>query len=147
MLYWRGSAALQQRIEAELHTVEHGTRAQPAAPPRPDPTQVRTEVEQFAALARAGAYLAGDRRVAPRERTRGRLTFRRLAADAQRALREPEPLEAIAAVEQLFDLACEVGGYDYFRAEDPIEAAGFVVSAAVGPTWRTGEATYRPHAN
>jgi hypothetical protein len=137
MLYWRGSAAHRQRIEAELNTVEHGTRPRPAAPPPVDPARVRAEVEEFVGLARAGAYLAGDRRVSPRERTRWRFTFQRLAADAQCALREPEPGDAIAAVEQLIDLACELGGYDYFRSEDPVEAARFVVSDAVALLWAT----------
>lgn len=136
-LYWRGSAPLRQRIEAELHTVEHGTRPQPAATPPVDPIVVRAEVEQFVALARTGAYLAGDRQVSPRERTRWRFTFQRLAADAQRALREPEPVNGVAAVEQLIDLACEMGGYDYFRSEDPVEAARFVVSDAVALLWAT----------
>jgi hypothetical protein len=136
-LYWRGSAALRQRIEAELHTAEHGTRPQPAATPPVDPILVRAEVEQFVALARAGAYLGGDRRISPRERTRWRFTFQRLAADGQRALREPEPVNGVAAVEQLIDLACEMGGYDYFRSEDPVEAARFVVSDAVALLWAT----------
>jgi hypothetical protein len=30
-------------------------------------------------------------------------------------------------VEQLIDLACEMRDYDYFRSEDPVEAARFVV--------------------
>lgn len=136
-LYWRGSAVLRERIETELHAVEHDVRPKPAAKPQVDPAEVRAEVEQFAMLARAGAYLAGDRRVSPRERTRWRFTFRRLAADAQRALRDPEPADAIAAVEELIDLARQLDGYDYFRSEDPIEAAGFVVSDAVALLWGT----------
>lgn len=136
-LYWRGSAALRQRIEAELNTVEHGIRPPTAATSPVDPRKVRTEVEQFVALARAGAYLAGDRRVSPRERTRWRFTFQRLADDAQRALREPDPVDAIDAVELLIDLACELRGYEYFRSEDPIEAARFVVSDAVALLWAT----------
>ncbi len=35
--------------------------------------------------------MAGDRRVSPRERTRWRLTFRRLADEAGAALPAPEP--------------------------------------------------------
>lgn len=136
-LYWRGSATFRQRIEAELDAAQHGTRPKRTPAPHPDPALVRAEVEDFAALARAGAYIAGDRRVSPRERTRWRFTFRRLAADAQAALRDPEPLEAIAAVEHLIDLACEISGYDYFRSEDPVEAAGFVVSDAVALLWST----------
>lgn len=38
------------------------------------------------------------------------------------------------ALEQLIDLAREADGYDYFRSDDPVAAAGFVVSdvAAAG---------------
>lgn len=136
-LYWRGAAAFRQRIEAELDAVEHGTRPRPAAPAPADPAHVRAEVEQFVGLARAGAYLGRDRRVSPKERTRWRFTFQRLAADAQSALREPEPGDAVAAVEQLIDLACDLRAYDYFRSEDPVEAARFVVSDVVALLWAT----------
>jgi hypothetical protein len=136
-LYWRGSAALRERIGTELTAVESGTRPKPAAKQHPDPAQVRTDVKDFVTLARAGSYMAGDRRVSPKERTRWRFTFRRLATDAQRALREPDPDDAIAAVEQLIELAREMDGSDYFRSEDPVEAAGFVVSDAAMLLWGT----------
>lgn len=136
-LYWRGSAALRARIEAELDAVEHGARARPTAEPPIDPQWVRQEVAEFVALACSGAYLAGDRRVSPKERTRWRFTFQRLSADALRALRDPEDEDAAVAVEQLVDLACEVRGYDYFRSEDPVEAARFVVSDVVALLWAT----------
>lgn len=35
----------------------------------------------------------------------------------------------------LIDLACETGSVDYFRSEDPLEAARFVVSDAAAVTW------------
>ena len=38
-------------------------------------------------------------------------------------------------MEQLIELACELRGYDYFRSEDPVEAARFVVSDAVALLW------------
>ncbi len=136
-LYWRGSAAFRERIETELTAAESGTRPKHAAAPHPDPAQVRADVNDFVTLARAGSYMAGDRRVSPKERTRWRFTFRRLAADAQRALREPDPVDAIAAVEQLIELAIEMDGYDYFRSEDPVEAAGFVVSDTAALLWGT----------
>jgi hypothetical protein len=60
-----------------------------------------------------------------------------LAADAQRALLDPDPEPGAAAIEQLVDLACEARGYDYFRSVDPIEAARFVVSEVVGLLWGT----------
>jgi hypothetical protein len=81
-LYWRGSAAVRARIEAELDAVEHGARPRPAAEPPVDPQWVRQDVAEFVALARSGAYLAGDRRVSPKERTRWRFTFQRLSTDA-----------------------------------------------------------------
>jgi len=60
-LYWRGSAAVRQRIESELDPAEQARRKQAAAEP-PDPGLVLDEVREFAELARAGAYIAGDRR-------------------------------------------------------------------------------------
>jgi uncharacterized protein YfiM (DUF2279 family) len=135
-LYWRGSAPMRQRIEAQLDPDEHRQRRS-RAPEPPDPAAVLSEVSDFLALARAGAYLAGDRRVSPRERSRWRLTFRRLATDAEQVLRSEDLDTAGAAVELLIDLACETRGYDYFRSEDPVQAAGFVVSEAVAQLWTT----------
>ena len=94
-------------------------------------------MREFAELARAGAYLAGDRRVSPKERTRWRLTFRRLAADAEAALRAADPAPAEEALALIIDLACEMKGYQYFHSEDPVEAARFVVSDAVALLWET----------
>src|SRR5258708_10413090 len=85
-LYWRGSAQMRERIESELDPAEDAARKRAAAEP-PDPDTVLFEVCEFAELARAGAYMAGDRRVSPKERTRWRLTFRRLAGDGLAALR------------------------------------------------------------
>lgn len=42
---------------------------------------------------------------------------------------------AAAAVEALIDLACEVRDVDYFRSEDPAEAAKVVVSDEVAQLW------------
>jgi hypothetical protein len=94
-------------------------------------------VGDFVALARSGAYIAGDRRVSPRERTRWRLTFKRLAAAAQDGLHGQDPAAAATALEQLVDLACQTRDYEYFHSEDPMEAAGFVVSDAVALLWAT----------
>lgn len=55
--------------------------------------------------------------------------------DAQGALRTEDAATAATAVEELIDLACEMRGYDYFRSEDPVEAARFVVSDAVALLW------------
>jgi hypothetical protein len=133
-LYWRGSAALRERIEAEIDPDQNGHSRRRSKEPA-DPEQVLDEVRDFAALARSGAYMAGDRRVSPRERSRWRLTFKRLVSDAQDGLRAQDTAAAATALEQLIDLACETRDYEYFHSEDPMEAAGFVVSDAVALLW------------
>jgi hypothetical protein len=132
-LYWRGSAAMRERIEAELDP--RPNRAERPAKERVLPEQVLTEVRDFVALARSGAYLGGDRRVSPRERTRWRFTFQRLVGDASAALYAEDMREAAAAMEQLVDLGCQLKDSDYFRSDDPVEAARFVVSDAVSLLW------------
>ena len=133
-LYWRGSSAFRERIEAELDPVESERRKRMAAQP-PDPAMVLAEVTEFTALVRAGAFMGGDRRVTPRERTRWRLTFRRLADQARAALRAPEPDRAAEALTLLIDLANDMGDSDYFHSRDPVEAAGFVLSDAAALLW------------
>ncbi len=140
-LYWRGSAATRERIEAEIDPDQHDRGKRPSKEPA-DPQQLLGEVGDFVALARSGAYMAGDRRVSPGERTRWRLTFKRLVTAAQDGLRAQDAIAAATAVEQLIDLACETRDYDYFRSEDPMEAAGFVVSDAVALLWGTLQARY-----
>ncbi|MBS4465159.1 hypothetical protein KHP23_11760, partial [Lactococcus garvieae] len=85
-LYWRGTANMRERIEAELASAGRARPARKIKPPA-DPDIVGWEVDEFVSLARSGAYLGGDRRVSPRERSRWRFTFQRLAAEAQDALR------------------------------------------------------------
>lgn len=133
-VYWRGTAQVRERIESELDPARDAARKRAATEP-PDPGTVLWEVRDFAGLARVGAYLAGDRRVSPRERTRWRLTFRRLAADALAALRAGDSGPAEEAVALLIDLARETKDFDYFRSEDPMEAAQFVVSDAAAALW------------
>jgi hypothetical protein len=135
-LYWRGSAPMRERIEAQLDPDENSRQQRREQQPA-DPAAVLDEVRDFVALARSGAYLGGDRRVSPRERTRWRLTFRRLATDAQQALRADDLDAAAAALELVIDLACETRGLEYFRTEDPMQAAQFVVSDAVALLWST----------
>jgi hypothetical protein len=132
-LYWRGSASMRERIEAQLDPDGHAQQCSKADPP--SAVAVREEVREFVALARSGAYLAGDRRVSPKERTRWRFTFRRLATDAQAALAGDDLDAAAAALELLVDVACESQGLEYFRSDDPAQAAGFVVSDAVAALW------------
>src|ERR1700758_4342686 len=76
-LYWRGNAQVRERIQDELRPPE-----QPEVKPKkelPDPGTVLDEVTAFVKLAKDGAYMAGDRRVHHTQRSRWRLTFRRLA--------------------------------------------------------------------
>ena len=133
-LYWRGTANVRERIEVELASDGRGRPPRPAKAPV-DPETVRYEVDDFVSLARSGAYLGGDRRVSPRERSRWRFTFKRLAAEAQDALRAEDAAPAASALEQLIDLACEAHDYDYFRSDDPVAAAGFVVSDVAAVLW------------
>ena len=132
-LYWRGSAAMRERIEAELDP--RPNPAERRAKESVLPEQALTEVRDFVALARSGAYLGGDRRVSPRERTRWRFTFQRLVGDATAALYAENMGDAAAAMEQLVDLSCQMRDRDYFRSDDPVEAARFVVSDAVALLW------------
>jgi hypothetical protein len=135
-LYWRGSAPVRQRIEALLDPAEQcptGTRGRQPV----DAETLLDEVRDFVGLARSGAYMAGDRRVSGKERSRWRMTFRRLAKAAQDALHTDAYRAGAAALELMIDLAGETGRYDYFHSEDPIQAAGFVVSEAVTALWST----------
>jgi hypothetical protein len=133
-LYWRGAAPLRERIEAIIDPQSTDVRERGVKAP-PDPELVLGEVTQFASLARSGSYLAGDRRVSRQERSRWRHTFRRLSREAQDALRGEDVAIAGAAVTAIIDLACETRELDYFRSEDPLEAARFVVSDAVAVLW------------
>ena len=134
-LYWRGAAPLRERIEAIIDPQGADVRDRGVKLP-PDPERVLGEVTQFAALARSGSYLAGDRRVSRQERSRWRHTFRRLSGEAQDALLGDKDVETAGiAVAALIDLACETRDLDYFRSEDPLEAARFVVSDAVAVLW------------
>ena len=135
-LYWQGSAAMRERIELQVGGDAAATGRRGSADVA-DVESVVGEVGEFAMLARRGAYLASNRRVSPRERTRWRFTFQRLSANAESALHNAEVATAATAIEELVDLACETREYDYFRSEDPVEAAEFVVSDAVARLWTT----------
>ncbi len=134
-LYWRGNVQLRERIEDELRPPE-----QPKVKPgkeRPDPGAVLEEVTTFVKLAEDGAYMAGDRRVHHTERSKWRLTFRRLAGSALAALHADDPGPAQQAVAAIVDLACDMKDSDYFHSDDPVEAAKFVVSDAVAALWES----------
>jgi hypothetical protein len=47
------------------------------------------------------------------------VTFRRLAADAEAALRAADPAPAEEALALIIDLACEMKDSQYFRSENP----------------------------
>jgi hypothetical protein len=134
-LYWRGNTQLRERIEDELRSPEQ-PKAKPGKEP-PDPGAVLDEVTTFVRLAKDGAYMAGDRRVHRTERSKWRLTFRRLAGDALAALHAEDPGPAQQAVAEMVDLACDMKSYDCFHSDDPVEAAKFVVSDAVAVLWES----------
>src|SRR2546423_130047 len=102
-LYWRGTAAVRERIEGELDPPERERRKQAADAP-PDPGVVLMEVKDFVELAESGAYIAGDRRVSRSERTKWRVTFRRLATEAQSALHAENSSPAEEAMALMIDL-------------------------------------------
>ena len=101
-VYWRGNAQVRERIEDELRLQDR-----PKVKPKkelPDPVGVLDEVTTFIELARDGAYMAGDRRVHHTERSKWRLTFRRLAGDAVAALQADDPGPAQQAIAELVTL-------------------------------------------
>ncbi len=133
-LYWRGTDVIRERIETELDP-DPATPAKKKRAETPDPELVLDEVTDFVALARSGSYMGGDRRVSPRERSRWRFTFQRLATDARASLAAEDLRTAAAALEGLIDFACELRDFVYFHSEDPVEAARFVVSDAAQLLW------------
>ena len=131
-LYWRGSAPVRERV---LAIVDPQSVAVEARAVVVDAEALLAEVGEFAALARHGSYMAGDRRVSPKERTRWRFTFQRLVKSTTRALEGRDVEAAASAMAMLIDLACELESFDYFRSDDPVEAARFVVSDAAAVMW------------
>ncbi|GAA1873331.1 hypothetical protein GCM10009813_36990 [Brevibacterium marinum] len=133
-LYWRGDARMRERVEDLIDPAQVTV----TAPAPPSPKEVRRDVKEFAALARAGAYLARDRRVSPKERTRWRFTYKDHFTQSFAALTAGSGEEirpAVEAVSTLITLACETEGFDYFRSEDPIEASKVVISEKVDQLW------------
>jgi hypothetical protein len=137
-LYWKGARPVRERIEALLGVV-------PPEAASVDPQFALRDVKHFAALARSGAYLGRDRRVSPKDRTSWRFTFRDLVKEARVALTsdDEESVRAGAtALGIMVDLAQEMKRVDYFRSEDPVEAARFVVSDVVRAIWLRTRTVY-----
>jgi hypothetical protein len=159
-LYWRGPAPVRLRIEAELAAVRSGDSSSAAAASSRsgpaesvDPAEVLARVSEFVSLVRSGAYFAGDRRVSPKQRTRWRFVFKELVGQARKALAAEQGTDGAAevsdsgsgdgsalgagpaAMELLVDLACTLRDMDYVRSQDPVAAAGVVVSDEVAVLW------------
>lgn len=128
---------MRARVQREIDGEGIGRPPGAADKAAPDNSLLCHEVADFVDLARSGAYLGGDRRVSPTERTRWRFTFKRLVSELQKALRSADAVPASVALESLIDLACETVGYNHFRTDDAMAAAGVVVSDAVEQLWRT----------
>jgi hypothetical protein len=81
--------------------------------------------------------MGGDQRVSRTERSKWRVTFRRLATEAHSALHAADTGPGEVAMERLIELACDACDGGYFHSDDPLEAARFVVSHAVAALWQT----------
>ena len=132
-LYWRGPAALRERIEDALDPAEATSKQR--ARIDLDGEALSDDVLRFVTLARSGAYIGGTREVSRQERTKWRVTCRRLVDHATALLNRSDFEYGAAAIEALIDLLCETRDYNYFRSEDPIAAARVVVSETVQTLW------------
>ncbi len=132
-LYWRGPAALRERIEDALDPAE--AKSKPRVRNDVDGEELRDDVLRFVTLARSGAYIGGTREVSRQERTKWRVTCKRLVDDATALLKGSDFEHGAAAIEALIDLLCETRDYNYFRSEDPVAAARVVVSETVQTLW------------
>lgn len=57
------------------------------------------------------------------ERTKWRVTCKRLVNEAKALLKGSDFDYGVTAIEVLIDLLCETRDYNYFRSEDPVAAA------------------------
>ncbi len=89
------------------------------------------EVRDFVELAESGAYIAGDRRVSRTERTKWRVTFRRLATEAQSALHATDSGPAEEAKELMIDLV------------SPRRRCGTPSRTPASPNWSASRARMR----
>lgn len=134
-LYWPAPAALRERIEGALDPPsarrKHGDRDDI------DAEELHAEALRFVALARSGAYIGGTREVSRQERSKWRLTCKRLVDEATILLSRDDFEHGAAAIAALIDLLSETRDYEYFRSEDPVAAARVVVSETVRALWAT----------
>ncbi|MFH1531364.1 MAG: hypothetical protein ABIK09_11615 [Pseudomonadota bacterium] len=135
-LYWRGGKAVHARIEEELEAPDPTRTRQKKAETLPDGEWLLHDVKDFVGLARSGAYMGGSREVGRKERSLWRVTFKRHIKDAEALLRAGGLEAARPVLEALLDLIMEMGTFDYFHSEDPVEAMKVVVSDVVEGLWR-----------
>jgi len=121
---------VRERIEGELDPRERERRKKAAAAPL-DPELMLMEVRDFVELAESGAYIAGDRRVSRTERTKWRVTFRRLATEAQSALHATDSGPAEEAKELMIDLV------------SPRRRCGTPSRTPASPNWSASRARMR----
>ena len=134
-LYWRGKGELKRRIEELLEPA----KATPASKrlPELDGASILHEVLRFSGLIVSGAYMGGTREVSRQERSRWRVTFRRHVENAAHLLKQGDLEHGFPALESLIDVLCQMHDYEYVHSEDPVQAAGIVVSDRVELLWRT----------
>jgi hypothetical protein len=86
-------------------------------------------------LARSGAYMGGTREVHRTERSKWRVTYRRLIDEATRAVSAGDLDRGRSALEALIDLACDCSSHNYFHSDDPVAAMRLVISDKVKLLW------------
>lgn len=132
-LYWRGGKGIRARIEALLDPERPKKRTQEL----PDGDETLQDVLEFVALARSGAYMGGTREVSRSERSKWRVTFRKLFKEAALLLTHADMEYGAPAMEELIDLACETKDVVYFHSEDPVAAMRIVISEQARLLWGT----------
>lgn len=132
-LYWRGGKDLHRRIETLLDPEKPKKRAQEA----PDGDETLQDVLEFVALARSGSYMGGSRDVSRSERSKWRVTFRKLFKETDLLLTHGDMEYGPPAMEELIDLACKTKEVMYFHSEDPVSAMRIVISEQAQLLWGT----------
>ncbi len=132
-IYWRGGKDLRGRIEALLDPEKSKKRTEEL----PDGDETLQDVLAFVALARSGAYMGGTREVSRSERSKWRVTFRKLFKESALLLTHTDMEYGAPAMEELIDLACETKDVMYFHSEDPVAAMRIVISEQAQLLWRT----------